>query len=126
MIDKLLLVALGGALGAVLRFASVSAIGHATGETAWGTMTVNIVGSFLMGCGVVLVLARLGTDGQRLSVFLMTGGLGAFTTFSAFSLDVFRLIEVGRSGTAALYVTGSVVLSIAALFGGVWVARQFA
>ncbi len=87
----------------------------------WGTLTVNIVGSFAMGV-LVVVLAHLG--GNRLAPFLMTGVLGGFTTFSAFSLDAVTLYERGQLGIAALYVGASVVVSIAALFAGLLLARS--
>jgi CrcB protein len=122
MTSTLIPVALGGALGASLRYltgiAAVRLMGHGF---PWGTLTVNIFGSFLMGV-IVVVLAHL--NGNRFAPFLMTGVLGGFTTFSAFSLDAVTLYERGDFGAAALYVTASVGLSIAALFIGVTLARS--
>ncbi len=118
----LLQVALGGALGASARYLTGLGMARLMGKGfPWGTLTVNIVGSFAMGV-LVVVLAHLG--GNRLAPFLMTGVLGGFTTFSAFSLDAVTLYERGQLGIAALYVGASVVVSIAALFAGLLLARS--
>lgn len=121
MIQTLSLVALGGAIGSAARYlVNVGAL-HAFGSGfPVATMTVNILGSFGMGA-LVVALAHLG--GQRFTPFLMTGVLGGFTTFSAFSLDAVTLWERGQAMAAAGYVLGSVVLSLAALFAGMAVAR---
>ena len=110
-----LYVALGGALGAMGRFFISSLVAF-----PYGTMAVNIIGSFLMGVLFVTLIDRLD---QRASLFLMTGVLGGFTTFSAFSLDVFKLFEAGRIGFAGLYVALSVSGALAALWIGITVAR---
>ena len=83
-------------------------------------MVVNIVGSFLMGLFVVWSFQR---GAEHLNLFVMTGVLGGFTTFSAFSLEAFTLFERGQTGQAAIYVGLSVVLSIAGLAAGVLIAR---
>lgn len=83
-------------------------------------MVVNILGSFLMGVLVVLLVRK---GGQAPAPFLMTGVLGGFTTFSAFSLDAITLYERGQFAAASGYVVGSVVLSLAGLFAGLSVAR---
>ena len=115
-------VALGGALGAVLRYLSVGALMRAVGPGfPYGTMTVNIVGSFLMGVAAILILEKFG--GARAWAFAMTGVLGGFTTFSAFSLDAVYLIEKGRMAAAAGYIGGTVALCIAALMIGLWLGR---
>ena len=110
-----LYVALGGALGAMGRFFISSLVAF-----PYGTMAVNIIGSFLMGVLFVTLIDRLD---QRASLFLMTGVLGGFTTFSAFSLDVFKLFEADRLGFAGLYVALSVSGALAALWIGIIVAR---
>jgi CrcB protein len=116
MIQTLMQVALGGAIGASARYLTNVAATRAFGiGFPWGTIAVNIVGSFLMGALVVFLAHR---DATRLAPFLMTGLLGGFTTFSAFSLDALTLFERGETGTAALYVVGSVVLSLAAIVAG--------
>lgn len=115
-------VALGGAMGAVCRYATGLAAARLLGKGyPWGTLIVNVAGSFLMG---VLVVALLHLSGNRFAPLLMTGFLGGFTTFSAFSLDAVTLYERGQVGLAAGYVSASVVLSIAALFAGLALARS--
>jgi len=86
-----------------------------------GVLAVNVVGSFLMGV-LAVILARKGLT--HMNAFLMTGVLGGFTTFSAFSLEAVTLYERGAPGQAAAYVILSVTLSIAALFAGFWLARE--
>lgn len=83
-------------------------------------ITVNVVGSFLMG---VFAVAAAQKGLTHLSPFVMTGILGGFTTFSAFSLETVTLMERGQIGTAGLYVALSVGLSIAGLMAGLWMAR---
>jgi len=122
MFGTLLSVALGGAVGASLRYLTGLATIRIMGPGyPWGTLTVNIVGSFLMGGLVVLLAAKSGT---RFSPLLMTGLLGGFTTFSAFSLDFSAMWERGDTTGALVYVAASVVLSILALFAGLAVARS--
>lgn len=122
MIQTLLQVAIGGALGASGRYlVGLAAIRYAGPGFPWGTMTVNILGSFVMGV-VVVGLAHLSAN--RFAPFLMTGMLGGFTTFSAFSLDAVTLWERGAVGQAAAYVALSVVLSLAALVAGLLLARS--
>lgn len=118
----LLQVALGGAIGSVGRYLVTWAVVRAClpGFPA-GTVAVNIAGSLVMGV-LFIVLTR---DG-RLSPLLMTGVLGGFTTFSAFSLDAFCLWERGEQGAALLYVGLSVAGSLAALALGIGLARGFA
>ncbi|MHC0054292.1 fluoride efflux transporter CrcB [Actibacterium sp. D379-3] len=121
MISTLAQVALGGALGACCRYltgvAATRVIGHGF---PWGTLIVNIAGSFLMGV-LVVVLAEKG--GTRFAPLLMTGLLGGFTTFSAFSLDAITIFERGQTGLAAGYVAASVILSLLAIALGLLAAR---
>jgi CrcB protein len=121
MFATFLSVGIGGALGAMARYgmglAVVRAFGHGF---PMGVLTVNILGSFLMGAFVVLAAHRGLT---HLSPFVMTGVLGGFTTFSAFSLEAVTLYERGQTSAAVVYVALSVVLSIAGLVLGVWMAR---
>jgi CrcB protein len=105
MIWTLTQVAIGGALGSVLRYLAVFAVG-----APLATMLINILGSFAMGALYVLLFHR-----THLSPLLMTGVLGGFTTFSAFSLDALKLYQTGQPGTALAYVAGSVVLSLLAV-----------
>jgi CrcB protein len=121
MILTLSQVALGGAIGSAARYlcnhAAMRLIGP--GFPA-ATVFVNIAGSFAMGV-LMVVLAQKG--GTRMAPFLMTGLLGGFTTFSAFSLDAFTIYERGQVALAGAYVAGSVVLSIGALIAGVLATR---
>lgn len=112
---NLAMVAIGGALGSVLRYLMSVWL---NGGFPYGTLVVNIAGCFVMG-----LLAGYGAFVGQLPepwrVFLMVGVLGGFTTFSAFSLDVLTLAERGQPAQAALYVLLSVALSLFAVFGGV-------
>ena len=121
MTQTLIQVALGGALGASARYLTGAATLRLFGPGfPWGTLVVNVAGSFLMGM-IVVALAHL--SGNRFAPFLMTGVLGGFTTFSAFSLDAVTLYERGAPGLAATYVAASVLLSLTALLAGLAVAR---
>ncbi|MEM7730701.1 MAG: fluoride efflux transporter CrcB [Pseudomonadota bacterium] len=118
-----LLVALGGGIGAVGR--------HGLGQIALrafgpgfpvGTMAANVLGGLLMGLLAGWLAMRDG--GEQLRLLLGVGLLGGFTTFSAFSLDAWTMLERGRYGAFAAYVGGSVVLAIAALAMGLILARK--
>ncbi len=111
-------VALGGSLGSVARMGLSQGINRVLGDGfPYGILTINVLGSFTMGLATALFIRKL--DGNQSSqYFLTTGFLGGFTTFSAFSLDVFKLVNGGQAGSAALYVLASVGLSIAAVFAG--------
>lgn len=116
-------VALGGALGATLRFGAVGFAARLTGPAfPYGTMAVNVVGSFLIG---LLAIFLAGRD-PALKLFAITGILGGFTTFSAFSLETVALLEEGRFGAALVYALGSVMLCVLAAFAGILTARSFA
>ncbi|XIA66503.1 fluoride efflux transporter CrcB [Bradyrhizobium sp. TZ2] len=121
-----LLVFFGGGLGATLRHLVNLACARTLGTGfPWSTFIINITGSTVMGL-IAGYLAFKGEASQPWRLFLMTGILGGYTTFSAFSLDTALLYERGELELAALYVLGSVVLSIAGLFGGLALVRQFA
>lgn len=121
MIWTVLQVATGGALGAVARYLTgVATLRLAGPGFPWGTLAVNIAGSFLMGVLVVVLAAK---GGNRFSPLLMTGLLGGFTTFSAFSLDALTLWERGNAQMALIYVAASVILSLMAIAGGLAAAR---
>ncbi|CAI9401896.1 Putative fluoride ion transporter CrcB [Pleomorphomonas sp. T1.2MG-36] len=123
---SVLLVALGGALGSVCRYLVGVGTGRLLGpDFPFGTMIVNIVGSFVMGLFIELLAVRF--DGsESLRLFVAVGILGGFTTLSSFSLDSVVLFERGAIGAAALYVGGSIVLSLAALVAGLHFVRAFA
>jgi len=121
----LIAVAAGGAVGAIARFTVTSAVPRWLGHGfPWGTVVVNIVGSFLMGL-LIDIMARRWSAPPEARVFLVTGLLGAFTTFSTFSLDVVTLFERGSMMAAGAYVAGSVVVGVLALFLGMWLGRAF-
>ncbi len=117
-------VAAGGAVGSALRYLTSIAVQRAfgTGFPIW-TLSVNVLGSFLMGM-LVSAIALKWSLGQVGQAFLMIGVLGGFTTFSAFSLDVVTLYERNQTFAAGGYVVASVVLSIAALFAGMSLTRM--
>ncbi|UUP19414.1 fluoride efflux transporter CrcB [Nitratireductor thuwali] len=120
----LLLVCIGGALGAGLRHLGVQWIGRALGMSfPWGTLAVNVAGSFAMGLFIEYLVRRTGAPAE-IRLFVATGVLGGFTTFSAFSLDVAVLWERGAAFPALGYVLASVIFSILALFAGLWLARS--
>lgn len=121
--ELLLAVAAGGALGAAGRYLVISWVGRWFGTGfPLGTILVNVVGSFALGL-LVVALAGAGPQSQAVQGFLVIGILGAFTTFSTFSLDVALLYERGTFGRLAAYVLGSVGLSIAGLFAGLSAMR---
>ncbi|KAA3623375.1 MAG: fluoride efflux transporter CrcB [Proteobacteria bacterium] len=120
----ILAVALGGALGAVLRYAVVTGAASAIGRTfPFGTLAVNIVGSFLIGMLFVWFQAR-GPHHEILRASLIVGLLGGFTTFSAFSLETLNLFVGGHPGRAALNVVLNVSLCLAAAAAGVKLSKS--
>ena len=122
MISTVSLVALGGAIGAACRYLMGVGMMRLTGPVDFpiAVLSVNVIGSFLMG---VFVVAATQKGLTHLSPFVMTGILGGFTTFSAFSLETVTLIERGQIAAAGVYVGLSVALSIGGLMLGLWIAR---
>lgn len=119
----LLLVCAGGAIGSGVRhLVNVGAYRYIGTAYPWGTLTVNIVGSFLMGVVMETVMLRY-SDSVELRAMLATGFLGGFTTFSTFSLDFFHLMQRGETGAALLYAAVSVMVSILAVYAGFAAAR---
>ncbi len=119
----ILAVALGGALGSVMRYLVVSRVAHWLGAPfPWGTFTVNVLGCFVFGA-LAEIFARKWSPGGEVQLLLTTGFLGGFTTFSAFSFDTYMLYERGAMLAAGGYVLGSVVLSILAFFAGLHLLR---
>jgi CrcB protein len=119
------IVFLGGGLGAALRhgvnLAAASLLGT---RFPYSTLFANVTGSFVMGLLIAYFAFKDG-GGQHWKLFLTTGVLGGYTTFSAFSLETALLYERGELGLAAFYVLASVVLAIAGLFGGLILVRHF-
>jgi CrcB protein len=121
-----LLVFIGGGIGAALRHGANIASAQLFGITfPWGTLIVNIVGSVLIGALAAWLAFRDVGAAQHTRLFLATGVLGGFTTFSAFSLDFAVLFERGEFSQGAAYVVASVVLSLAAIFLGLFAVRSF-
>lgn len=120
----LLLASAGGAIGAGARhLVNVASARWLGPDFPWGTLTVNIVGSLMMG--LLYEALVLHYDGSpELRTFLATGILGGFTTFSAFSLDVVVLAGRGATGLAVSYAAASVIVSILALLAGMAIARM--
>ena len=119
----LLAVAAGGALGAVARYLAASQVMQWLGAGfPYGTLTVNVVGSFILGL-LTETMALAWSPSPELRALLVVGVLGAFTTFSTFSLDTLLLIERHQWALAALYILVSVAFSVGGLFAGLRVAR---
>lgn len=118
-----LLVAVGGAIGSVLRYYvgrwALKLMGPAF---PWGTLAVNVVGCFVIGVFAELI-ARKFNASVELRLLLITGFLGGFTTFSAFSLDAISLFEGGEAVAGGIYIAASVGLSMAAVFAGLAIMR---
>lgn len=116
-------VAIGGALGAVGRFATgIAAVRLFGSSVPYGTVAVNVAGSFVIGLAFVLMGGLSGETGRH-TAFLMTGFLGGYTTFSAYSLDCWMLFQQGRVTEALLYAFGSAGLSVLACAAGIAIAR---
>lgn len=123
---NLLLVMLGGAIGAALRYqVSALALRKLGPGFPWGTLVVNLSGGLLMGL-LAGALVRGGTAGESLRLLVGMGILGGFTTFSAFSLETAYMIQRGELSAAAAYSLASVVGSVAMLFAGLWAVRAAA
>lgn len=123
--QTLLLVAIGGATGAVARYLlGVQAMRSLGGGWPYGTLAANVLGGFLMGVLAGVLALRGGADQEKWRVLLGVGVLGGFTTFSAYSLETALMIERKAYGQAMIYSLGSVVLSILALFAGLMLIRR--
>ena len=123
--EKVLLVAAGGAAGAVARYAlGVQALRLWGPGWPFGTFIANVSGGLLMGLLAGYLAHRGGADQEKLRVLLGVGVLGGFTTFSAFSLEVALMVERRTYGQAFTYATASVLLSMSALFVGLLLARR--
>ena len=120
MLPTVIQVALGGAIGAAARYGVGVALFRPGAGFPVGVLTANVLGSFVMGLVVVYLGQKMLA---HLNPFLMTGVLGGFTTFSAFSLEAYTLFQRGDTGLAATYVALSVILSIAALVLGIFIMR---
>lgn len=117
--------AIGGILGVYARYGLTRLIQSLYGQGfPLATLIVNLLGTFLLAFLFVLTLERV-TISPAVRTGIMTGGLGAFTTFSTFIMEALILIEGGQTGKAALYLALSVGLGVAVAFGAVYIARNF-
>jgi CrcB protein len=120
MLKNIMLIAFSGAFGALCRYAMVNAIGGRF--FPWGTMAVNVLGSLLMGLAFVYIVERA-VFPPELKPVVMTGFLGAFTTYSAFSLEAWQLFDRGELFSALAYIIGTTLFCLIALLAGVFIAR---
>ncbi|MEG3617746.1 fluoride efflux transporter CrcB [Magnetovibrio sp. PR-2] len=124
----LLFVALGGAIGAVGRFVTMSAVGHVAhtfGWAAfpWGTLAVNVLGAFILGA-VIELSALVWSPSEDIRAMVVVGMLGAFTTFSTFSMDLYYLFDRGQMMAAGAYAVGSVLVCLLAFAAGLHIMRM--
>jgi CrcB protein len=124
--QSILAVAVGGSLGSVARYLVGIGSGKWFGtDFPWGTLIINVTGSFLIGLFVSLFALKWDLP-PAVRVFLTVGICGGYTTFSTFSLDTFYLIERGETLAAGAYMIGSVILSVGALIGAIHLMRAIA
>lgn len=125
MFTKILAIAAGGAIGALLRFFMAEGTYALMGKGfPYGTLVVNVVGSFFMGIAFVVFVQR-GEFPVEMRLFIMTGMLGALTTFSTFSLENLELLMVGRAVEAMINIVVSVITCVLVTWGGFVLAKQF-
>ena len=123
-VKLLLYIAAGGALGAVSRYSVTVMVNHwLNSDFPYGTLIVNIIGSFLLGC-LLSIVALKWSPSPEIRSFLQVGLLGAFTTFSTFSMDAYSQISRGDFLEASIYISVSVVIGVIALIIGVALVRQ--
>ncbi|MFY0657436.1 MAG: fluoride efflux transporter CrcB [Neptunomonas phycophila] len=120
----LLAVGFGGALGAVSRYWLAGMLNSKADKLPLGTLSCNVIGSLVMGILFVLIMEKAKLS-PELRPMLMVGFLGAFTTFSSFSLETVALLQEGHTMSALIYVLLSVILCIIALSAGIWFTRLF-
>ena len=119
-----LAIAAGGAVGAISRYWMTGSVGQMLGYSfPFGTLSVNVLGSFLMGLFAILLTEKIPLD-DSVRLGLITGMLGAFTTFSAFAMDTLGLMESGAIVKTLVYVMASVLVCIIAAWAGVFIAKQ--
>ena len=122
--QTLFFIALGGALGAILRYAVSNGVHILLGRSfPFGTLSVNVLGSLLMGFLYIILIERI-SNNMGLRAMLIIGFLGAFTTFSTFSIETFNLLESGEAFKALTNILVSVVLCLLAAWIGVVLGRE--
>ncbi len=120
---KILLVGLGGSLGSMLRYVSAKTIDARFNSVfPYGTLTVNLVGSFVIGIVYAFAMRKTGSDNW--SVFLGAGFCGGFTTFSAFAVENLNLINQRLFSTSFLYIAVSILLGLLAVAGGTMIGNK--
>ena len=123
--NQYLLVFLGGGIGSALRLGTYHlARMWFPPQFPWGTFSVNVIGGLVAGMVSGWLISRSAGGAAPAALFLMTGVLGGFTTFSAFSVDAVLLFQRGSQGAAIFYVMASLILSIAAATLGLWLVRH--
>jgi CrcB protein len=121
--DVVVAVAVGGALGALARWAVAEALPHDSGRVPWATLITNVVGCFLIGVLMVVVIERL-PDRRLVRPFLGTGILGGFTTFSTYVVDTRTLLAADRPALAAAYLVATLVAGLLAVVAGLRLTEQ--
>lgn len=122
--QTLFFIAAGGAIGAILRYAVSNGVHALMGRGfPYGTLTVNVLGSLLMGILYIVLIERV-SNNLAMRAMLIIGFLGAFTTFSTFSIETFNLLETGEAFKALLNILISVVLCLFAAWIGVVIGRE--
>jgi len=120
---KLFVIGLGGFIGSILRYVVGKSVDERLNSAfPWGTFTVNVVGSFIIGLVYTLALRKLGLA-ENWRLFLGVGFCGGFTTFSAFAWENVNLLDQKLIGTSLLYIIMSVILGLLAIVAGGWVSR---
>jgi fluoride exporter len=123
-IYKILLVGLGGSLGSMLRYVSARTIDtRINSGFPYGTLTVNLVGSLIIGIVYAITVRKTGSDNWR--VFLGAGFCGGFTTFSAFAVENLNMINQRMFSSSLVYITGSILLGVLAVAIGTWIGNKF-
>lgn len=123
--NAFLLVACGGALGAMARYGLSLTLGrYSAGGWPWPTFSANLIGGLLIGLITGWIVHKAQVDGEKVRLFAVVGVLGGFTTFSAFSLELVQMLERRETAMAAGYALASVFLSVAAVFVGLAVMRK--
>ena len=124
-IHPLVLVALGGATGSMLRYSAAAGVNRlAQSYFPWGTLFVNVVGSFLIGL-IMVLLMKTGEWRENYRLLLVTGVMGGFTTFSSFSWETWKLLEDGRLPMAFANIALSIAVCLLATTSGALLAKQF-
>ena len=125
LMNNILLIAIGGAFGSVMRYLMSNAVYSLVGRNfPYGTLAVNVLGSFIMGFLFILFLERFATMADSLRALFLIGVLGGFTTFSSFSIETFNLFEGGQMVLGCLNILGSVGICLAATALGVLLGKQ--